>query len=156
MLYNKIWEGDQIPQKWRTATIKPLLKDGKVPSLPSSYRPISLTACLGKILEKTIANKLSHFLETNNLINRNLAGFRNESFTTDQVLKLVQMETGKLQGQKKDGRITTDKINCIGADIEIYTDGSTSGQQQNGGTGVHVTSREGNTIYEDKRAAGKY
>ena len=106
VLYNKIWEGDQIPQKWRTATIKPLLKDGKDPSLPSSYRPISLTACLGKILEKTIANKLSHFLETNNLINENQAGFRNERCTTDQVLKLVQMATDKLQGQKKDGSAT--------------------------------------------------
>jgi hypothetical protein len=28
-IYNMIWRGGEIPQKWRTALIKPLLKDGK-------------------------------------------------------------------------------------------------------------------------------
>ena len=28
-LYNKVWMGEQIPQRWRTAVIKPLLKEGK-------------------------------------------------------------------------------------------------------------------------------
>ena len=105
-LFNKIWEGDEIPQKWRTATIKPLLKDGKDPALPSSYRPISLTACLGKILEKIVANRLSYFLEVNKKINENQAGFRSERCTADQVLKLVQMASDKIQGEKKNGNAT--------------------------------------------------
>ena len=43
-LYNRCWDGEGIPSKWRTAIIKPLLKDGKDPKQTTSYRPISLTA----------------------------------------------------------------------------------------------------------------
>ena len=57
-LYNRCWEGEGIPTKWREATIKTLLKEDKDPKDPTSYRPISLTSCLGKILEKIIANRL--------------------------------------------------------------------------------------------------
>ena len=43
--------------------IKPLLKEGKDPKLPGYFRPIALKACLGKLLEKIIANRLSAFME---------------------------------------------------------------------------------------------
>ena len=51
-LYNKRWEGNGIPTKWKTTIIKPLLKDGKDPKETVSYRPISLTCCMGKLLAK--------------------------------------------------------------------------------------------------------
>ena len=62
-LYNKVWAGEQIPKKWRTAVIKPLLKEGKDPKSPGSFRPIALTSCMGKILEKIVADRMSSFLE---------------------------------------------------------------------------------------------
>ena len=77
-IYNQVWKGKSIPQRWRTAVIKPLLKEGKEPKPPGSFRPIALTACLGKLLEKIIANRLSAFMEDNNLLNPNQAGFRKE------------------------------------------------------------------------------
>ena len=104
-MYNRIWDGEPIPQRWRTAVIKPLLKEGKDPKSPGSWRPISLTACLGKILEKIIADRLSAFMEENYLLNENQAGFRKERCTTDQVLKLVQMASDKMQ-ENKDGAAT--------------------------------------------------
>ena len=45
---NKTWEEGRLPSQWRTAIITPILKKGKSPSSPRSYRPISLTSCLGK------------------------------------------------------------------------------------------------------------
>ena len=63
-LYNKCWKGKGIPRKWRTAIIKPLLKDDKDPKCKTSYRPISLMSCLGKILERIIAERLIYVLET--------------------------------------------------------------------------------------------
>ena len=72
------------------ALIKPLLKDGKDPKFTTSYRPISLTSCLGKILEKIIADRLIYVLESKLQLNPNQAGFRQGRSTTDQVLKLVQ------------------------------------------------------------------
>ena len=62
-LYNRIWRGEQIPTKWLTATIKPLLKDGKDPKDTVSYRPISLTSCPGKVKEKMTADRLMRELE---------------------------------------------------------------------------------------------
>ena len=105
-MFNKIWNGEEIPQMWRTALIITLLKDGKDPTLPSSYRPISLTACLGKLLEKIIAQRLLNFLETNELLNPQQAGFRSEHCTTDQILKLVQMATDTMQAKTNGGAAT--------------------------------------------------
>ena len=50
-LYQRIWEGEGIPTRWRRQLIKPFVKEGKDPKATVSYRPISLTACLGKIME---------------------------------------------------------------------------------------------------------
>ena len=104
-MYNKIWNEEPIPQKWRTANIKPLLKEGKDPKDPGSWRPISLTACLGKIMEKIIADRLTSYMESNKLLNENQAGFSKERCTTDQVLKLVQMASDKMH-ENKDGTTT--------------------------------------------------
>ena len=100
-LYNKCWSGnEQISQMWRTATIKPQYKEGKDPKKPESYRPISLTPCLGKLAEKMVANRLSHYLESNNLLNENQAGFRQGRNTTDQVLNITQMATDQIHRRK--------------------------------------------------------
>ena len=84
-IYNAIWKGEPIPQAWRTAVILPMLKEGKDPESPGSYRPISLTDCLRKILEKMIADRLSAFMEERGLFNECQAGFRQERCTGDQV-----------------------------------------------------------------------
>ena len=89
-IYRRCWRGEGIPSKWRTAAIITLLKEGKDPKDPTSYRPISLTPCLGKILEKIIANRLIHILEDRGVLTENQAGFRPGRCTTDQVIKLVQ------------------------------------------------------------------
>ena len=105
-MYNAIWRGEPIPQAWRTAVILPMLKEGKDPELPSSYRPISLTDCLGKILEKIVAERMSAYMEENNLFNECQTGFRQERCTTDQVWKLVQTAADKFQSQR-DGGVAT-------------------------------------------------
>ena len=105
-MYNAIWRGEPIPQAWRTAVILPMLKEGKDPELPSSYRPISLTDCLGKILEKIVAERMSAYMEENNLFNECQAGFRQERCTADQVWKLVQTAADKFQSQR-DGGVAT-------------------------------------------------
>ena len=46
-------------------------------------------------------------------------------------------------------RETEEKIAEIDADIELYTDGSTSGNQQKGGAGVFAQDWNGNTLHEE-------
>ena len=104
-LYRRCWNGEGIPPKWRTAIIKALLKEGKDPKDPTSYRPISLTSCLGKILEKIIANRLIYVLEERGILTNNQAGFRPGRCTTDQILKLVQEASDNMH-EKPKGRNT--------------------------------------------------
>ncbi|KAI9565173.1 putative R-directed D polymerase from mobile element jockey-like [Daphnia sinensis] len=58
------------------AAVIPILKPNKQLQDPVSYRPISLTSCLGKVMERIIKNKLSWHLETNFLLQPSQAGFR--------------------------------------------------------------------------------
>ena len=57
--YNIVFLKNLFPQKWCEAMIIPILKPGKNPTDPLSYRPISLISCLFKILDK-IVNKRQH------------------------------------------------------------------------------------------------
>jgi len=87
-LYNTIWSTGVYPQVWRQAIVIPLLKQNKDPLLSSSYRPISLTCCLSKVLEKMINRRLVWYLETNSLLRSYQSGFRKYHSTLDQLVKL--------------------------------------------------------------------
>lgn len=65
-LYNYVWEAGMLPTKWKHALVVPILKPGKDPSSPSSYRPIALTSVMCKVIERMVTNRLMHFLESNN------------------------------------------------------------------------------------------
>ena len=96
-IFNKCWNGERIPGKWTTAIIRTLLKAGKDPKETSSYRPISLTSCLGKLLEKIISDRLTFILEKRKLLSDSQAGFRQNRCTTDQILKMTQLATDQIQ-----------------------------------------------------------
>ena len=87
--------------------LKTLLKNGKDPKQTASYRPISLTSCLGKILERMIADRLMFVLEERELLSPNQAGFRQGRCTTDQILKLVQDATDNIHAPKDESHQTT-------------------------------------------------
>ena len=55
-----------------------------------SYRPISLTSCVVKVLERMIANRLYHLAEMNGWIHAAQAGFRKGRSCEDQIIRVVQ------------------------------------------------------------------
>ena len=63
---------------------------GKPKSEIKSYRQSSLTSCLGKILEKTITNRVKDWCNKNNIINQQQNGFRSKISTNDNQFKLTQ------------------------------------------------------------------
>ena len=79
-----------MPQIWKEATIIPLLKAGKPASELSSFRPISLTSCVVKLMEIMVADHLYHFAETNYILNPQQAGFRKGRGCEDQIARVVQ------------------------------------------------------------------
>jgi len=87
-LYNRVWTEGQIPQDWRHAIITPILKPGKDPQDISSYRPISLTSAVGKVMEKLVTNRLTYYLEKNKMLTNVQTGFRKGRSTVDQIIRL--------------------------------------------------------------------
>ena len=58
-IFNYIWTTGKFPEDWTYATIIPILKPGKDPAEPNNYRPIALTCCLCRTLERIINKRLN-------------------------------------------------------------------------------------------------
>ena len=74
-IFNYSWETGNIPQIWKEAIMIPILKKGKNKTKASSYRPISLTSCIVKTMERIINCRLTWYLETNDILSEEQAGF---------------------------------------------------------------------------------
>ena len=72
----------QLPVQFRSANITPFKKGDK--TLPSNYRPVSLTLIPCKSMENIIRTKMEEYLYKNNLLAREQHDFvRNKSCTTN-------------------------------------------------------------------------
>ena len=87
-IFNDMWETGKFPESWELATIIPIPKPGKDHAEPTNYRPIALTSCLCKTLERMINTRLVWYLEFNNLISPVQSGFRSERSTNDNLVRL--------------------------------------------------------------------
>ena len=87
-IFSGIWATGVFPESWRLATIIPISKPGKDHAEPTNYRPIALTSCLCKTLERMINKRLVWYLESNNLITKLQSGFRAECSTNDNLVRL--------------------------------------------------------------------
>ena len=99
-LINLSWKSGQVPRAWKTAHIIPIPKPGKDHKLASSYRPISLTSCVGKVAERMVNRRLYWFLETTNNLGKNQAGFRKGRSTVDQLFRITQRIHDGFQSKK--------------------------------------------------------
>jgi len=77
-----------------------ILKPGKDPALPSSYRPISLLDSIGKLFEKIILAKILHEVSERGLMRDEQFGFRPRHSTSLQLARLVERIT-KDFGEKR-------------------------------------------------------
>ena len=102
-LVNLTWEKGTIPKPWRNAHIVPIHKSGKDPKVPKSYRPISLTSCIGKVAERLVNRRLYWWLENSNLLTDVQAGYRAANRTEDQLFRLTQC----IQDGFQEGHSTT-------------------------------------------------
>ena len=100
-LINLSWEQNKdLPQVWKNAHLVPILKKGKNPAEPRSFRPISLTSCIGKVAERMINRRLYWYLETSGYLGKNHAGFRKGKCTEDQLFRLTQSIQDGFQNKK--------------------------------------------------------
>lgn len=79
-----------FPNQLKTAVVIPIFKSGSK-KVVSNYRPISLITHIAKIIEKVIKNRLTNYIEQNNLLSFNQFGFR-EGLGTENAIRLLTSE----------------------------------------------------------------
>ena len=87
-LINEYWTSDSFPDSWREAFLLPVPKPEKDRTNPNNFRPIALTSCLCKTMERMVNERLIHYLEETGRLSKHQAGFRSERCTTDQLASL--------------------------------------------------------------------
>ncbi|WP_195910758.1 reverse transcriptase domain-containing protein [Solemya velum gill symbiont] len=87
-IFNYIWTSGSLPSSWKEATVIPIAKPGKDSTDPENYRPISLTGCLCKTMERMINDRLVWFSEPNNFSTNLQFGFRQGRSTIDHLVRL--------------------------------------------------------------------
>ncbi|GBM42784.1 RNA-directed DNA polymerase from mobile element jockey, partial [Araneus ventricosus] len=97
-----------FPTRWKTATIIPILKPGKDPTDPVSYRPISLLPSISKIGEHILLSRLNDHLDVNNILMPEQFGFRKNLSTTHQLLRVTEFIQEGLNNKQKTGAVFLD------------------------------------------------
>ena len=85
-LFNMCWTRGAIPLDFKTARIFSLYKNDGDRNDPASYRPISLTSIVGKLMERLVLNML--LFQVDNKLSVHQAGFRHGRSTLDQLIRL--------------------------------------------------------------------
>lgn len=75
-LINKEWTQNSFPNEWKHSLVIPIKKPDSPAQEISSYRPISLTCCTSKIMERMINRRLTVFLEEGNFLDHRQHAFR--------------------------------------------------------------------------------
>lgn len=95
-LLNKAWRDADLPESWRSAVVVPIRKPNKPATELSSYRPIALTSCVGKLLERLVQRRLEHHLESVGAFHENTCGFRKNRCTADAIAEIATLlENGR-------------------------------------------------------------
>ena len=87
--FNLILLVGYFPIPWKKAKVTLIPKPKKNPLYPNNYRPISLLSCIGKTLERIIANRIRNILETKNFFSDYQCGFRNHRGTFNHLFRLT-------------------------------------------------------------------
>ena len=101
LIFNQSWQSGKLPDSWREAVIVPVLKKQKDKTKKTSYRPISLLSCLGKLMERMVNARLLTHLEENNLLKNTQSAFRKNRSTEDQLVLLAQELENAYMEKKK-------------------------------------------------------
>ena len=104
-VFRKSLDPDEVPEPWRRTNVVPTFKKGDK-TIPSNFKPVSLTSVVGKLMELIIANKIrehSEILEKHNLINHSQHGYTEEKLCLTNLLSFYSkvyeaMDNGESYG----------------------------------------------------------
>ena len=74
-IFNLSLQKGSFPDELKIAKVTPVFKDGDVNEL-GNYRPISVSPCFSKILERIMYNRLFKYSKTNEILYKKQFGFQ--------------------------------------------------------------------------------
>ena len=86
-IFNVLFDKGVFPEKWSKVIIIPLHKKGDKNN-PDNYRGILLLSILSKVFTHIINSRLTHWTESNSVLNDAQAGFRKGRSTIDHMFTL--------------------------------------------------------------------
>ena len=98
-IFSKSLNTGVIPHQLKISKAIPLYKSGDRSSL-DNYRPIALLSSFSKILEKIVCNRLSIYLENNDLLSNFQFGFRKEHSTLHPMILFMNKLTSALENKQ--------------------------------------------------------
>lgn len=99
ILFNQAYNISYFPSTWKHAIVIPIIKKGRPINVPSSYRPISLLPCLGKVYEKALKEVIDRHCEDYDILPDDQFGFRPNRSTT-QALVAFKTHIGQKFNQR--------------------------------------------------------
>ena len=90
VLYTQFLSAGTLPEDWLTANITPVYRKGSQ-SMPSNYRPISLTSICSKVMEHIIFHSImEHHLQDYNILSKFQHGFRPGYSCQTQLIDFIE------------------------------------------------------------------
>jgi len=113
-IYNKCLEEGRFPKAWKRARLVLIKKGDKPPLEPTSYRPLCLIDCTGKLFEKIVDNRIREIMESDTPcgLSGNQFGFRSKRSTTD-ALAVVCKAAKDCGSRGKIGMLSLDVQNAF-------------------------------------------
>jgi hypothetical protein len=113
LIFNAILLIHYFPTAWKHACVISILKPGKDPALPSSYRPISLLDTIGKLFEKILLARILYEVNVRGQMRDGQFGFRPKHSTSLQLARLVERIARNFGKKRLTGAVFLDVAKAI-------------------------------------------
>jgi hypothetical protein len=108
LIFNAVLCIHHFPSVWKHTRVISILKPGKDPAQPTSYRPISLLDTIGKLFEKILLIRILHEVGERGLLRNEQFGFRPRHSTSLQLARLVERITRNFGEKRLTGAVFLD------------------------------------------------
>jgi hypothetical protein len=119
-LFNAIFRTQYIPSAWKHARVISIVKPGKDPAQPASYRPIILLDTIGMVFEKILLRRILTEVNERGLLRDEQFGFRPRHSTSLQQARLVERVTRNFGEKRLTGAVLLDVAKAVDT---VWVDG---------------------------------
>ena len=100
-LFNLILDSGASPSSWLEGIIRLIYKKKGDTSNPENYLPITILSCFDKLFTSVLNLRLNNFVEHNDSLEENQAGFRKGYATSDHIFFTLHAMVEILKAGKK-------------------------------------------------------